>query len=183
VTDSYVDVADAYSWASLPHAWSVPTTISSLAPSTTTAGGTVSFTVASVAAAAGSFVLTTQSVGADSLLSLSLTGLSMFVGAGATVTAGVASGSVGFQVSGGQVDIALVDLAGTKHLAIAAHDLAGTISTGGSFDLSVSDAYVDVADAYSWASLPHAWSVPTTISSLAPSTTSAGGTVSFTVAS
>ena len=182
VTNAYVDVADAYSWASLPHTWTVPATISTLAPSTTTAGGTVSFTVAGVAAAAGTFTLTTQSSGSDSLLVLSLAGLSMFVGAGASVTGGVASGTVGFQVSGGSVDIALIDLAGVKHLAIAAHDLAGSISTGGAFDLSVTNAYVDVADAYSWASLPHTWTVPTTISTLAPSTTTAGGTVSFTVA-
>ena len=63
---------------------------------------------------AGTFTLTTQTVATDSLLVLQLSALSMFVGAGATVTNGVASGSLGFQVSGADFSETAIDQAKTR---------------------------------------------------------------------
>src|SRR5262249_54215464 len=94
--------------------------------------GTVSVTLAGLFVAGGAVTPTSPSAGADSALSFSLTGVSVFVGVGGTVTGGVVTpGSIGISGSG-SIDVAVATFGGVQHVAVVGSALAGSISTGSS---------------------------------------------------
>src|SRR5262249_28130705 len=74
------------------------------------AAGPLSVDVAGFAQAGGSFTLTSQTAGADSALSLTLSSASIFVGIGGSVTGGVVTdGTIGVSGSG-SVDVAIATI-------------------------------------------------------------------------
>ena len=144
-----------------------------------------SVTLGSFIAATGGFDLSEQTIDSNtSVLTVSLTGVSAFIGVGATIDgSGHATGTIGISASGGKVDIAIATTDGgaTEHVAAVGSDLAGSIVTGGSapLTLAVGDGAFAIADGFNWAN-PAFTSLPSTIAALgAGSVNTVSGMVAF----
>src|SRR5262249_60626191 len=111
--------------------------------------------------------------GADSAVSLSLTGAGIFVGVGGSVTDGVVSdGTIGVSGSG-SVDVAVATIGGVKHVAVHGSGLSGSIATGSSaLTLSVTGgSFTANPDGVDWSTSSVKDIVPASIKALPPTVT------------
>src|SRR5206468_3859909 len=171
---SFTSDNDGFNWSTSSVHTLVPTSIAALDGTTTlAAAGTVSLDAAGFVQAGGTFSLTHQTAGADSALSLALTGVSIFAGVGGSVSNGVVSpGSIGISGSG-NVDVAVATVGGVEHVAATGNGLSGSISTGTSLlSLSVTGgSFTSDSDGFDWAASPVHALVPSSIGALTGTTT------------
>ena len=140
-----------------------------------------SFSFDSLAAATGSFDLSRETSGSDSLLTFSLHNASAFVGLGAKIDAGVATGDSGLSATGGSIDVAIATVAGNQHIAAAGADLAGSINGLSSLTAKISGGKFAITDGFNWANTSFT-SLPSTITTLpTESTDSISGRVALGV--
>src|SRR5439155_522178 len=150
---SFTSDNDGFNWSTSSVHTLIPSSIAALDGTTTLAvAGTLSLDAGGFVQAGGAFALTHQTAGADSALSLSLTGVSVFAGIGGTVSAGVvAPGLIGVSGSG-NVDVAVATVGGVEHVAATGNGLSGSISTGTSLlSLAVTaGSFTSDNDGFNW---------------------------------
>src|SRR5206468_399657 len=180
---SFTSDNDGFNWSTSSVHTLVPSSIAALTGTTTLAvAGTLSLDAGGFVQAGGTFSLTSQTAGADSALSLSLTGVSIFAGIGGSVANGVVSpGSIGISGSG-NVDVAVATIGGVERVAAVGSGLSGSISTGTSLlSLSVTGgSFTSDNDGFNWSTSSVHTLVPASIAALDGTTTLAvAGTLSL----